>query len=320
MNWLNQMLFSVRALGVGSVAAVAAFLSSGCDQPKIQCTAGHGEFALKYKPVSGTCPTPPGNVAGVQAYVKGVPGARPTFGKPPVAIKPAELGELAATYGQPVDILKVSAVGEFSDEEPGPDGFCRVGPLTPAAVTFAPVPAMTDAMGMMKPALPAVDVKYEWSDVKYYVTAANPGTQFTGRLKYTLNGCVAEYDVVALAPAVPCEKLGPDDKGTGMPDETLCSPCADVAAGRATGSGIGPNIETVCDPELLLCVPKNAPPSLRSSVIQCKATMAPPAAVDAATTPGAEAGARPDGGSAADGAPPDGGPAADAAGDGASGG
>lgn len=261
----KSLLLQLLAMG-----GVAALTVTSCDQPKITCTAGHGEFALKYTKVSGSCMAGPGNVVGVQAYVKGMPGGRPQFLQPPMAMKPAELGDLLDQYAQPADLAKISSVGEFVDKEPGPDGFCKVGALTPAAVSLAPVPARTNAMGMMTPALPAMEVKYEWTDVKYYVTAANPGTQFSGRLKYTLNGCASEYDVVAMAPAVGCELTGADGKGTGMPDDTLCSPCPDLSKMRGTGSGIAPNIETVCDPDILFCVPKGPLPSLRPA-IDCKA-------------------------------------------------
>lgn len=56
----------------------------------------------------------------------------------------------------------------------------------------------------------------------------------------------------------------PDEPaGPQTADETLCSPNPDVSKGRAVGSGINPDFNTVCDPTLLLCVLKSEPPSLR---------------------------------------------------------
>ena len=46
-------------------------------------------------------------------------------------------------------------------------------------------------------------------------------------------------------------------------DDTLCSPNPDLSKNRATGSGINPDFATACDPNLLLCVLKSEPPSLR---------------------------------------------------------
>jgi hypothetical protein len=48
-----------------------------------------------------------------------------------------------------------------------------------------------------------------------------------------------------------------------VPDDSLCLPYADVAAHRATGSGINPDFAVHCDPGLLLCVLSKEPPSKR---------------------------------------------------------
>src|SRR5205807_1176894 len=113
--------------------------------------------------------------------------------------------------------------------------------------------------------------------------------------------CSATYKVSGLYPAVGCEQtmtvMGPDRKpkqmGTGMPDETACSPCPDLAAGRSLGSGIGPDIQTVCDPDALYCLPKTELPSLRSTALVCQQTVPPPASGgdDAGSGGGDDAGA-----------------------------
>ena len=61
-------------------------------------------------------------------------------------------------------------------------------------------------MGAMKPAM---KVGYEWSNVSFYVSARLIGTQFSADLKYTLNGCTANYKVVGLYPGVSCQKMDP---------------------------------------------------------------------------------------------------------------
>jgi hypothetical protein len=57
----------------------------------------------------------------------------------------------------------------------------------------------------------------------------------------------------------PPEGPGPAPVG----DENLCSPYADPAMGRATGSGLNPDFAVRCDPDLLLCVLSKEPPSTR---------------------------------------------------------
>ena len=102
---------------------------------------------------------------------------------------------------------------------------------------------------------PATSVKYEWSNVRVYDTAAATGTQFTADLAYTQDGCTAQYHVFAVYPAVSC------DAGDGTPNEALCSSEANPDAGMATGSGISPDVPITCDPDLLLCVLTKEPPA-----------------------------------------------------------
>jgi hypothetical protein len=59
----------------------------------------------------------------------------------------------------------------------------------------------------------------------------------------------------------PEEDAGPSP--APVADESLCSPFADPAMGRATGSGLNPDFAVRCDPALLLCVLSKEPPSLR---------------------------------------------------------
>lgn len=129
--------------------------------------------------------------------------------------------------------------------------------------------------------LPKTDLKYEWSNVKFYVTAAATGTQFMADVKITLNGCEATYTAVGMWPAIDCtpfQVTDPNDT-TGAacggemdapcPDgsacdadskchklldvtgEDLCNPDPDVNRGRPIGSGINPDFgPVVCDTEI----------------------------------------------------------------------
>ena len=157
---------------------------------------------------------------------------------------------------------ELNSIGDFASATPDDDDVCTVPKLSDARQTL---PQFTYVPPKDKPTDPpkspvsvdAGDITYAWSNIRLYVTAALPGTQLVGDLTYTKNGCTASYDVLALWPSVSC------DNGKGQPDPSLCDPEADPAAGRATGSGINPDIyaenRVKCDPDLLRCV-LSAPP------------------------------------------------------------
>ena len=81
-------------------------------------------------------------------------------------------------------------------------------------------------------------MKYEWSDVRVYVSASLIGVELTGDLRYTSDGCTATYHVAALSPAVPCAD------GSGKPDATLCN----------EDNGVSSDLAVTCDPVFLHCV------------------------------------------------------------------
>jgi hypothetical protein len=323
----------LRRIALFGLVAGAALLGTACKAPAILCTTAHAggsntPFAVRYSLTSGTgdCAMLTGGFVGVESYVNGGPGKAPSFPKPPVSIRAEEVGSLVGQYHMAMSAQALSSTGVFADEHPGPDGFCKVGPLSPVAVTLQAVPAGVDPdTKEMTPALPAMTVKYEWSNVSFYVSPSLIGTQFKADLKYTKDACTATYHVVGLYPGVGCEKtvsvMGCDgkttDQGTGMPDIEACNPCADPAHGRATGSGISPDVDIVCDPKLLLCLPKADLPSLLHKSVECGGSeSAAPASDAAAATPppapmcldaapmeggggGDDGGAQPDSGAAA---------------------
>jgi hypothetical protein len=273
---------AMKLLLLGAAAGLAGGLTTcSPDQPKILCATAHGGYAVKYTLVSGTgaCAGLKGGIMGVQSYVGGGDGKMPVFDKPPVAIKPSEIGDLIDAYAADVEATKQNSLGAFADDKPQPDGFCNVGTMSAVTLDLPAIPAKPkpDGMGMTDP-LPAVNVKYELANVKFYVTPSVIGTVMSADLTYTKDGCTATYKVNGLWPNVACERIdsvtGPDgkpmDKPSGMPQPEACSPCADPENMRPTGSGIGPDIDTVCDPDALLCVPAGDAPSLRPSPLACK--------------------------------------------------
>jgi hypothetical protein len=257
-----------------SLAATLTISTCSTEQPKIACQTAQGAFAVKFIPQSGTgeCATVPGGVVRVRTYAQAPTNPTDWASRQnlPISIRPDEITQLIDKYEPPgVDVEKLYAVGDLTSQFPGPDGFCPVGTMTPLALKLDAVAA--DPMDPMSMALPAVDLKYEWSNVRFYVSPSVIGTEFTADLTYARNGCTATYKVVGLNPSVSCEKTLtlPDDTlmGTGVPDEDLCFPCAQPEKGLARGSRIVPDIDVACDPQILRCMPKNTPPSLRS--FQC---------------------------------------------------
>jgi hypothetical protein len=255
---------------LGSIIATAA-----CDQPRTQCSTGRGDFAAKYTLVpgsvtgTGTCGELKGDTLGIQSYNAVGDKNRPDLDKTSIAIKSATLGAAIANatsldYGDPDTAHKPYAFGTFSSVEPGSDNFCTIPTLQPAIQNIPALPGIpatpdTDA-GPGDPAvdaLPADSVQLNWTNVKVYVTAAATGTQLSGDLEYTENGCTAKYKVNAVFPAAPC------DDGNGKPNVALCGAEANVDAGLVTGSGLNPDYAIECDPDLLLCVPAKDVPSFR---------------------------------------------------------
>lgn len=278
MGRKNQMA-SIRTTQLGT-ALVTVLLVTACsvEQPKTRCASAKGPFSLKYTMIEGTgaCAALKGGTAGVNSYWR-VEGDVRSVTRGPVAIRTDEIGTLLEKYGQDSDSRTVAALGGFATDDPGPDGFCDVTMSSSAVVKLEAVPSMPAGDAGVTDPLPAVELTQEWSNVRFYVTAAQPGTMFTGRLKYSktvgAEACTATYDVVGLWPAVGCEGEEPGQDGklqpSGKPSEDLCAPCADPAKGRPLGSGISPTLDISCDAETLTCLPRTAVPSLRSEPVQC---------------------------------------------------
>lgn len=258
-----------RILALSLVLAIAPGLIGGCSQPRIDCTTGHaagiGAFAMKYtlvpgsKTGDGSCDTVKGEIVGLEKYnpASAADPNKQDLTKATLAIRATTLGQLAVdaeAAGVKVDQEKISSIGDFVSTEPDDKDVCTVPTLSPAEGDF---PTFGGE--------PATSVKYTWKNIRVHVTTAYEGTEMVGEVTYERDGCSAAYTVVGLWPAVYCEEVDADGKGTGKPDTTWCDPVANPDAGRAYGSGINPDFKdnVVCDPDLLLCVLKQPPPSLR---------------------------------------------------------
>jgi hypothetical protein len=260
--------------GLAAAGAVVGLAASCSDQPRIKCTAGHGPFAAVYTPVGGAenCGLAGGQI-GVEAYNYPLPSManldpnRGSLGMQPLAID-EEIANHRAPDMNPAH--KPYALGDWGSSGPGADNFCAVPNISVIEQDLGPIEAVppSDA-GPGTPYSPPISLKYEWTNVRFYATAASPGTQLIADLAYTktthgVDGgapstCTAQFRVVGLWPAVHCES---DDDPT-KPDETKCSPDPDPSKNRPVGSGISPDLATRCDPTLLLCVLAKDPPSFK---------------------------------------------------------
>jgi hypothetical protein len=245
-----------------------------CDsqQPAMLCATSIGTFAVKYTLIEGTgdCAQLTSGKVGVESYLPRTTD-HPGFERPIVAIRAEEMGTLIRQYDAAarIDGKQVTSMANFTDANPAGDGFCRVGAMNAASMTLASIAASPDGA---KPALPAVDVRYEWNDLRFYVTPSSIGAQFSADLVYRKDGCTARYRANGIFPAVSCKTTtkAPDGTMTTSKNEGLCSPCADPSMGRSRGSGIHPDVETVCEDKSLLCLPGKETPSLRPEHFVCR--------------------------------------------------
>ena len=264
--------------GLAAAGAVVGLAASCSDQPRIKCTAGHGSFAVVYA-------TPPGaencgikgELIGIEAYndpLKDKSNLDPNNGS--LGMQPVDLAGAIDTQGaDPIAAHLPYSLGKWLTPEPAADNFCTVNAPNDIEqdLPFKAPEAFPDG-GLSDP-IAAVSFKYQWSNVHFYNTPASPGTQLLADLTYTKTEglpdggmgmpCTATFHVVGLWPAVSCSSDPlPDGSPNPEPlDPTKCSPEPDDSKGRATGSGISPDLVTRCDPDLQLCVLAKDPPAFK---------------------------------------------------------
>jgi len=274
------MQLPVRNLPVSlALFAGLSLLGAGCDQPSPKCNITQsletgGNFAAKYtlKKGSGECAKLAGETLFFGTFYKENGDHTPDYDAVTVGIQPeSTLGPLGNAEGaeiKPNPADKPYAFGAFDTAEPEDDDFCVVSELSPARVRLPVAPAWempdpNDETGMAPPiAVPEqsdIDLRYEFSNVRVYMTAGSPGRQITADLTYSRRekasniDCSATFSVSALFPATPC---GVDEagapKGTKKDNDAECQ-------GLATF--IDDAVE--CDPDLRLCVLSKPVPALR---------------------------------------------------------
>ncbi|MFP2896358.1 hypothetical protein [Corallococcus sp. 4LFB] len=236
---------------------------TACDfeQPNPGCIVQDASFALwwaKYDPV-----TPPtdaqgnacseslgyGDQLGVWKF------ADPVSNTAKLVVRPLNIAGLgAADANNTFDSLQVT--GDLSTTTDAED-FCTASNFNSANVNPV-VEGETSA------------VSYTLNNVRVYSSPSSPGTQLTGEVTYSVNGCTSTYVVRAVWPETPCDPtVDQNDPDLGV-------------ANCGAGSGINPDFATQCeevtDPDDLYgyfgdpedpsyregrCVPSKAIPSFK---------------------------------------------------------
>ncbi|RKH45050.1 hypothetical protein D7Y23_26465 [Corallococcus sp. AB050B] len=142
-----------------------------------------------------------------------------------LVIRPLGLAALGKfdTDNTATGFAKLQATGNLSIDKDA-EQFCTADGFTPAGVlanqgAFAEDPE---------------DITYQFGKVRVYSNPGAPGTQMTGELSYTNNGCTAKYVMRAIWPAVACDPRLDTNEPANAP-----STCG-------SGSGINPDFAVAC--------------------------------------------------------------------------
>lgn len=222
----------------------ASCLLPACDQPAPKCTVARGYFSATYTLVSGEgeCAELIGEVLGVQAYnaQQSASDKAPDYDHSSIGIQPQAITDLLGSGREllePDGTDQPYALGNFASAEPKSD-FCAAPTLSVAQLRLAEVPEETEICPPL-PAEPAVDIRYEFSNVRVYTTAAAIGTQLSADLTYTKDGCTATYRVAAVYPSVSCEvppaeeEAPPEEVPVEVPVEEPVEEPDDAGVGEA---------------------------------------------------------------------------------------
>ncbi|MFO0617479.1 MAG: hypothetical protein U0414_33090 [Polyangiaceae bacterium] len=271
-------------VGASSLLFVALGSSQGCGQPPPDCRAARGDFAVRFTATNGNCGNFKTGFVGLQSFYKKTADNGQDYEHIYLTMQSEVVGGvMQASQGYGPDFVdtahKAYGIGDFTSAVPDENNICKVPTMSASEQNIPEVPGEGGAGGAGSsssgmggapacpeppppgpfPGAPATDVKAEFSNVKVYVTAAAPGTQFVADMKYSENidgqSCEATYQLVGIWPVVDCGKYTEDDCGnvTAEPDDTICHLTADKA--QPGSVVINPEYKVTCDPDLLVCVP-----------------------------------------------------------------
>lgn len=244
----------IRILGVLAGLGALMTWATACEQPAIDCRASRGGFAATYKlkEGSGACSEKTAEIIGLQSYYpKATDGDRVDLSRSTLAIRTETLGSLtgtAAELGVEDPDKKVTSVGNFESTDPDENGICSATGMAASELNLPEIPP--DPKNPMDMGTPAKSIKYEWRNVRLFVTAAAPGNRMTAELTYTEDGCTATYDVVGMWPAQNCaEETAFDENGdatANRPNDRLCDNIVDVDLGETSAAPINPDFPVKC--------------------------------------------------------------------------
>jgi hypothetical protein len=265
---------AILALSLAATGLAAGLVPGGCSQPDIYCTTSRNHFAATYKLKSGDKDSPcaqlTGDLVGLDTYFsEGGLNGTPNYREASMAIRTAYLGDLV-DYAINVAGVEIedwehrpNAVGDFSTELPVAE-FCEVPKLKSQTVEIPDLPEVpveddpeTPEVEAPLPPRPATSVRIDWTNFNVLVTADAQGTQFKADMKLTQDGCVAEYEVLGVAPAVGCV-ADEDCTCEGYPMEDDAGVLIECPA--KLGS-MNPGFDLKCHPDLGLCVLADDPPA-----------------------------------------------------------
>ena len=246
-----------------ATASLLPLLQTSCTQPDVNCTSAHGTFAARFERKSGDanqpCGQQVGDILGMSTYYAtgGINGT-PKFDEPSVAIRAQYLYEYIYGVYAPKSVFDTrkldkevgdpDSLGDFAAGFPDDEGFCAVPKMTKISLTLPDVPPTPDDPATeddeSDPGQVKADLGYEWSNVRFLVTADAQGTQFSADLRFTQDTCTATYHVVGVYPATDCTA-----------DPTICD---------SDENGINPSFPTEClafSESASYCVLKGEPPA-----------------------------------------------------------
>ncbi|MCP3101933.1 hypothetical protein LZ198_23995 [Myxococcus sp. K15C18031901] len=228
-------------LKTAMVVAGVASLMTGCsnEQAEVSCfVQDSASWATKYDALSesGTnaageaCETgiPPAELVGVFKFAN---PADPS--KAQLTLRPAGLASRGAR--DPGPSTNQTAIGDFAIT-PDEKSLCHADTFTEATVDAAATPTAAHTT-----------ISYQFSNVRVYSAPSAPGTQITGELKYTRDGCTANYIFRGMWPAVGCDPEAP----------------AGSADNCGAGSFVNPDFAVTCEESVGFCVLSEAVPSLK---------------------------------------------------------
>jgi hypothetical protein len=251
---------NTRMMGLALAIGASVGWVAGCEveQPAGACKASHSSnyaiFDLTSTTGTGECTALTGDFVFMSKYNE--PGTD-------VARLSLSVDTIAGALTGDERISEFQSLTHLGDypEEPT-DGVCVAPTLSPVAVN---IPASGDPADGGDP---AVNVTYNFSNVRVVSTALVPGTQWTANLEYTAGGCTATYNVVGISPLVTCHEvfINADDEvkpvlnEQGMPimAPAKCDPVVldgrrSAAVSDLTGETTNIAFDLVCDPTPRLC-------------------------------------------------------------------